>query len=115
MLTRELCQRFYDWLKPGGCLFLDTFDLKAEPLAVQFKEGFRRVLQTVAPQLQSKRVPFFWVTQKQLHRLVSGVFPSVHVRSIPCQTVMGPGRKLQCLAMKKPSIPVDLLQHFAAV
>ncbi len=118
-VTENLCQKFFSWLKPGGCLFFDAFDIAAEPLRFRIRQRSRVALRRIIPEVVRKQlrgsktsVPFFILSRAELDRLVSRVFPAVRVRSKACRTVAGEGRKLQCLAMKAEDIPPALIQGF---
>jgi SAM-dependent methyltransferase len=111
-VTVELCDKFHDWLKPGGKLFFNVVDFDGLPLWYRARRGFRdmayplvgRRLRAVLDK-REQRSPFFGLTGRQLKRIISRTrFASdFTVTSQVCNSPLWTGRHLECLAAKADS------------
>jgi SAM-dependent methyltransferase len=108
-VTVELCNKLYDWLKPGGYLFFDTLDFESVPWPVRLRKRARQTIYSLLPERmqnawdeKSGWLPFFITSQKHLGRILkASKFRQSLVSSIPHQLTTGSGRKLECLAVKE--------------
>ena len=77
-LTVELCDRFYEWLRPGGKLFFNTVEVATLPLRVRAKMKVRRQTCALATaQMGSEGSsggidPFFCCDQKRVGESAAG-------------------------------------------
>lgn len=107
-VTVELCDRFYDWLAPGGKLFFNTVDIAGLPLQWRLRRRTRRLLYPMLPrnwqdrlEQRSARNPFFGLDQTGLQQILKrSRFSDFKVESHVCQSPLWSGRHLECLASK---------------
>ncbi len=107
-VTVELCNKFYDWLAPGGKLFFDTVDVATLPLLRRVRQRVRTGIYPLLPQAGKKMLdkragglPFFCLDKKELERIMSATrFTNVSVSSHTCQSPLWRGVHLECSATK---------------
>ena len=111
-VTREICDRFYYWLKPDGKLLFNLVDFDGLPLWYRARRQVRAAVSSVlSPQLQraldkrEQRSPFFGLTRQQLQDVMLGTrfADDFVVVSQVCKSPLWPGRLLECLAHKAKS------------
>jgi hypothetical protein len=105
-LTVEICNKFYDWLVPGGKLFFNIVDFTGLPLSYRFR---RRVRELVYPlrtrRLQSAldereaRHPFFGMTRRKLEALLRATRFSEFTVAAHDSPLWG-GRHLECMTTR---------------
>ena len=107
-VTVELCNKFHDWLAPGGKLFFDTVDTATLPF---FRRVRRKARAGIYPFLLSKwkkildersrRMPLFDLTKKELERIMHNThFRDFSVSSHLCESPLWRGVHLECYAAK---------------
>ena len=107
-LTVEICDRFHDWLKPGGKLFFSVVDFAALPWASRVRRQARRMVYPLLPaRLQrvldrrEKHGPFFGLTRRQLVAILRRTqLKTLDVSVRVCQSPIWSGRQLECLSSK---------------
>ena len=107
-VTRDLCNKFYDWLTPDGVLFFDAIDISGVPAALKMKKRVRQWIYSALPEKlqdawddRTGWLPFFLTTKKDLERLMKRThFPSCVVEAKTSKLTLGTGTKLQVLAAK---------------
>lgn len=108
-VTVTICNKFHDWLKPGGKLLFNVVDLDGLPFCARTRRRIRSFLYPkLGRRLQRKldererRSPFFSLTLGQLRQVLgSSRFSLFAVTSHPCRSPLWTGRHLECLATKQ--------------
>lgn len=107
-VTVELCNKFYDWLAPGGKVYFNTVDFAGLPLWYRARRQARdflypmltRRLQSVLDE-RASRQPWFSMHQHELERVMRATrFPTFQVTSHVCESPLWSGRHLECIASK---------------
>lgn len=107
-VTVELCNKFYDWLVPGGKVFFNTVDFAGLPLWYRARRLARqfvypmlsRRLQCVLDERESRH-PSFSMNQGELEDLIRRTeFRVFQVNSHVCESPLWNGRHLECIASK---------------
>jgi len=107
-VTTEICNHFYDWLRPGGKLFFNTVDFAGLPLWYRARRQARdfvypmltRRLKNVLDERESRQ-PAFLMSREQLGEVLSETkFKTFQVVSHVCQSPLWTGRHLECIASK---------------
>jgi len=110
-VTLEICNRFHDWLKPGGKLYFNTVDFDGLPLWYRARRQARefvypmltRRLKNVLDERESRQ-PAFCMNRKQLENVMRQTeFKTFQVTSHVCQSPLWQGRHLECIASKEGS------------
>lgn len=107
-VTVDLCNKFYDWLAPGGKLFFDTVDVATLPFIRRVRQRIRAGIYPLLPQagkrMLDKRAggtPFFGLDKKGLEDIMYATrFSNVSVSSHVCQSPLWRGVHLECSASK---------------
>ena len=107
-VTSALCDKFYDWLAPGGRLFFDAVDLATLPLFRRIRRSVRNSLASLFPAslqpfpaAREGRVPFFCLEASELRRIMRATrFSSFSVSSHVCDSPLWRGTHLECIASK---------------
>ncbi len=107
-LSVEVCNKFYHWLTPDGCLFVDAIDSSGAPLTVQLRRHTKRVVYGMLPRKlqnawdhRSGWLPMFVTSRRHLTRLFHKThFPHFSIQSMAYHLPTGMGRKLECFASK---------------
>jgi len=107
-VTVDICNRFYDWLRPGGRLFFNVVDLATIPFKYRLRKRMRRLLYPVLPRSikrtldeRQQWLPFFGMTRKELQRLMRQTpFQQYAVSSHVCSSPLWRGTLLECSATK---------------
>jgi SAM-dependent methyltransferase len=110
-VTRELCNRFYEWLRPGGALYFDTVDVAGLPLAWRSRRRLRNLAWPLLPGRVRQRLdqraglhPFFGLSKPELEAIVAQThFTDFRVESHVCKSPLWAGRHLECIARKGSS------------
>jgi SAM-dependent methyltransferase len=105
-VTVEVCNKFYEWLAPGGQLFFDVVDLGGLPWNVRFKKRIRRAIYPFLPRGLQQRIrarqngtPFLALTARELETILrASRFSRFTVRSEVCDSPLWRGRHLECRA-----------------
>lgn len=108
-VTVDACNRFFEWLKPGGRLYFNTVDVAGTPFSYRAR---RQVRQWVYPALprrakavldeRQSRHPFYGMTRNELERVLSqSRFTQYEVTSHVCQSPLWNGRHLECIASRR--------------
>jgi ubiquinone/menaquinone biosynthesis C-methylase UbiE len=108
-VTAEICNRFHDWLKPGGKLYFNTVDFAGLPLWYRARRQARdfvypmltRRLKSVLDERESRQ-PWFSMSRGQLEGVLRETkFKTFQVASHVCQSPLWTGRHLECIASKE--------------
>jgi SAM-dependent methyltransferase len=107
-VTVELCNKFSEWLAPGGKLFFDAVDIVTLPLWCRARREIRNRAYAFLPQRwknaldrRSNGVPFFGLGRKALERIMrASQFSNFSVASRVCQSPLWQGSHLECAASK---------------
>jgi SAM-dependent methyltransferase len=107
-VTTELCNKFHDWLAPGGKLYFNNVDMAGVPLSYRARQHIRELIYPVLTSRQRAalderraRRPFFALTRRGLETIVrQSRFKKFEIESHPCETPLGWGRHLECVAVK---------------
>lgn len=107
-VTVEICNRFHDWLAPGGKLYFNTVDFAGLPLWYRARRQARdfvypmltRRLQSVLDERESRQ-PWFSMNKDQLEDVLRQTkFKTFQIASHVCQSPLWSGRHLECIASK---------------
>ena len=115
-VTVEICDKLYDWLKPGGKLFFNLVDFAGLPWWYRARRRLRKVVYpALSKRLQQmldkreQRSPFFGLTKRQLEKILSATcLHEFNLTTHVCHSPLWCGRHLECLATKpagKPAWP----------
>jgi len=112
-VTVEICNHFYDWLKPGGRLFFNVLDLASLPTRIRIKKKLRRAVYPLLPAMMQRRLderqhwlPFFGMTRRELQRIVQlSSFKYAAISSHICTSPLWRGIQLEVSATKQPQLP----------
>jgi SAM-dependent methyltransferase len=103
-VTAEICDRFHEWLRPGGKLFFNTVEVSTLPWRVRVRMKLRRVLARTLPKSEARHrraIPFFAMTKRELRKLLRGSrFEKFSVAQVGCVSPLWQGVHLECLAEK---------------
>jgi len=107
-VTVDICDRFYEWLRPRGRLFFNVVDLATIPLRYRVRKRLRRLVYPVLPRSikctldeRQQLLPFFGMRQKELQRLMRRTpFQQYAVSSHICSSPLWRGVLLECSATK---------------
>jgi hypothetical protein len=108
-VTPEICNRFYEWLKPGGKLYFNTVDFDGQPLMYRARRQARALvypmltqrLQHVLDERESRH-PAFCMHRDELEEVMRQThFKTFQVTSHVCQSPLWHGRHLECIASKE--------------
>lgn len=107
-VTVEACNKFYDWLTPGGKLYFNTVDLSGMPFWYRARRHAREKAYPLLPRRfqetldeRAERHPFYGMSQTELETILSqSRFSIFQVKSHVCQSPLWNGRHLECIAIK---------------
>jgi SAM-dependent methyltransferase len=107
-VTVEICNKFYEWLKPGGKLFFNLVDFAGLPFWYRTRRQARKLIYPMLPKglkqvldKREQRSPFFGLTKAQLEKvLTASCLTNYTVSSHACESPLWIGRHLECLATK---------------
>ena len=107
-VTTEVCDRFYEWLVPGGKLYFNTVDVAGLPLWYRAKRQARGIVYPILTRglkatldEREARHPFCGMTKRSLENVVSqSCFTQFEIKSHVCQSPLWNGRHLECIATK---------------
>jgi ubiquinone/menaquinone biosynthesis C-methylase UbiE len=107
-VTVDLCNKFYDWLAPGGKLFFDAVDLATLPLSRRIRRKIRAGVYPLLPRRwkgilnkREARLPFFGLNKKDLEGIMrASRFSDYSVASCVCRSPLWQGVHLECGASK---------------
>jgi ubiquinone/menaquinone biosynthesis C-methylase UbiE len=107
-VTVELCNRFYDWLTPGGKLYFNTVDFAGLPLWYRARRQARDLVYPILSRRwknvldeRESRQPWFSMTRDNLEDVMRKTrFTTFQVASHVCQSPLWSGRHLECIASK---------------
>ena len=107
-VTVDLCNKFFDWLAPGGKLLFNTVDFAGLPLWYRARRQARdfvypmlsRRLKTVLDERESRQ-PWFSMNRIELEAVMRRTkFTVFQVASHVCESPLWTGRHLECIASK---------------
>ena len=109
-VTVDICNRFYDWLAPGGQLFFNAVSVATMPLAKHMRRRIRGALYPILPQpmknaldARAAGVPFFGLSERELARIMrASQFAKFNITSHLCHSQLWRGVHLECHAIKSP-------------
>src|SRR5207244_2386085 len=99
-VTKEICNKFFSWLAPGGKLFFNAVDVAGMPLPERSRRRLRQTIYRKLPR-SLKRVlderervlPFFAFTRHELERTMQAThFTEFHISSHDCRSPLWRGR-----------------------
>ncbi|EEF63211.1 class I SAM-dependent methyltransferase [Pedosphaera parvula] len=107
-VTVEICNNFYDWLKPGGKLFFDAVDILTLPRARRIRRRIRKTIYPFLPKtlqisldMREGNVPFCGLSKSELLRIMrASHFKSFSATSQKCISPLWRGYHLECTASK---------------
>jgi cyclopropane fatty-acyl-phospholipid synthase-like methyltransferase len=107
-VTADICDRFYEWLKPDGKLFFNTIQQTSSRFYVQGRKKLRQWVYTVLPRRvqhaldeRQQRFPFYALTKKELEAILQVTrFKSFEVSEQVCRSPLATGPRLECVACK---------------
>lgn len=107
-VTRQVCEKFYSWLKPGGTVLFDTVDFAGLPMCYKIRRRTRAFIYPVLPRRFKKRLddreaksPFFGMTAFQLRGILRATqFKHFTIESHVCKSPLWSGRHLECIGLK---------------
>lgn len=110
-VTEEICNKFHNWLLPGGTLYFNTVDVAGLTAAARWR---RRARQFVFPLLphnlkrilaeREARHPFYGMSRRQLDRVLGNSrFTDFKTESHVCRSPLWTGRHLEAVARKSTS------------
>jgi SAM-dependent methyltransferase len=117
-VTIELCNKFHDWLAPGGRLFFDAVDIATLPPWHRVRRQIRRSIYPFLPQRlkhaldqRTGSVPFCGLSKRDLEKIMrASRFTDFSVSSHVCQSPLWRGLHLECAA-SKPFMMKQSQQH----
>lgn len=107
-VTVELCDKFHEWLAPGGKLYFNTVDFSGLPLWYRARRQARhfvypmlsRRLQTILDEREARQ-PSFSMNRGDLEAIIRRTkFSAFQIKSHKCQSPLWNGRHLECIATK---------------
>lgn len=109
-VTVDLCNKFHDWLAPGGKLYFNTVDFAGLPLWYRARRQARQfVYPMLSRRLQSildereARQPSFSMSRAELEAIMRHTkFSEFQTTSQLCESPLWNGRHLECIASKTP-------------
>lgn len=107
-VTVELCNKFHDWLEPGGNLYFNTVDFAGLPLWYRARRQARHLVYPIlSRRLQSildereARQPSFSMSREELEAIMRRTkFAEFQITSQLCESPLWNGRHLECIASK---------------
>jgi SAM-dependent methyltransferase len=107
-VTADICDRFYEWLKPDGKLFFNTIQQTGSRIYVQGRKKLRQWVYTILPRRmqqaieeRQQRFPFYALTKKELEGILRVTrFKSFAVSEQESRSPLATAPRLECLASK---------------
>ena len=107
-VTPELCDRFHEWLVPGGQLYFNTVDVSGLPFWFRTRRRAREAVYPWLAQRWRNRLdrreaghPFFGLSKRKLEQILALTrFRHFTVSSHVCQSPLWTGRHLECVATR---------------
>jgi SAM-dependent methyltransferase len=107
-VTVELCNKFHEWLMPGGKLYFNTVDFAGLPLWYRARRQARhfvypflsRRLQNILDEREARQ-PSFSMNREELEFIMRRTrFAEFQITSHVCESPLWNGRHLECVASK---------------
>jgi SAM-dependent methyltransferase len=110
--TVDICNRFYDWLRPEGKLFFNTIDITGVPWPDRMRKSAKRLLYPVLPQAvkaqldeRERRHPFFPLSRKQVEKILrTSRFQYFDITRHKCDSHLWRGTHLEVIAWKPGNV-----------
>ena len=107
-VTVDLCNKFYEWLAPGGKLFFDAVALATLPISRRIRRKIRTGVYPFLPKRWKRildkreaRMPFFGLNKNDLENIMrASRFSQFAVSSRVCRSPLWKGVHLECSASK---------------
>lgn len=107
-VTVDICNRFHDWLAPGGQLFFNALSIETIPFSRRLRRSVRNGLYPWLPgkikrvlDAREAPVPFFGLGKRKLHSILrTSRFSEFSIASYPSDSQLWRGVHLECRAMK---------------
>lgn len=107
-VTVGLCNRFHDWLSPGGKLYFNTVSLKTVPFAKRIRRNIRNRIYPFLPgrlkhalDIRESRSPFFGMSERNLNTIMRGSrFKDFSISTKLCESHLWKMFHLECKAAK---------------
>lgn len=108
-VTVEICNRFHNWLRPGGKLFFNVIDRGGWPIGTRLRRSVRDRVYEMAPRSLRQRLDartngmaMHDMTRRKLESLMRKTpFRQFRVESRVCLSPLWQGSHLECLAEKQ--------------
>jgi len=110
-VTVGICNRFHEWLAPGGKLFFNAISMETIALSRRIRRKVRNGIYPLLPahfqkilDAREARAPFFGLTEKELAAIMrASRFSDFSVTSHACHSQLWHGVHLECQAVKSSS------------
>lgn len=107
-LTVGLCNRFHEWLSPGGKLYFNTVSLKTMSLLKRIRRNIRNQIYPFLPgrlqhvlDVRESRSPFFGMSEKNLNALMhDSRFKDFSISTQLCESHLWKMFHLECKSVK---------------
>ena len=107
-VTLELCNRFYNWLAPGGVLFFNAVHRSSFQKRETLRQSLRRLAYPWMPKRLQKildrraeRLPSYGLTESDLADLLrASQFGQFEISTQVCQSPLWKGSHLECVATR---------------
>ncbi len=107
-VTTEICDKFHDWLAPGGRLYFNTVDTAGLPFWYRARRQAKEMVYPILTRRiqatldeRAARHPFYGMNRSELEAVLTrSRFNKFQVKSHLCQSPLWNGRHLECIAIK---------------
>lgn len=107
-VTVDICNKFHEWLTPGGKVLFDAVDLATLPPLKRMRRRIRKQIYPFLPRSMQAAldereglVPFCGLSKRELERIMrASKFEQFSVTSRICQSPLWQGVHLECVASK---------------
>lgn len=108
-LTVDVGRKFYEWLRPGGRLYINTIETSVDRPVVAGKKQLKKILLPLLPgrmqailQSREARLPVFTMTHDELDAVMrASGFADFTISANVCRSPLWSGVHLECIALKK--------------
>jgi ubiquinone/menaquinone biosynthesis C-methylase UbiE len=107
-VTSEICDKFYEWLVPGGKVYFNTVDIAGLPLLHRARQQARGIVYPILTDRlratldeRKARHPFCGMSKRELENVMrASRFTRFQIKSHICRSPLWNGRHLECIATK---------------
>lgn len=108
-VTVDICNKFHDWLKPGGIVFFDAVDVATLSWTHRARRNIKKAVYPLLPKTakasldrRGGKVPFCGLSKSELERILRAThFKNFSVSSHKCESPLWEGYHLECIASKE--------------